>query len=110
MKTPAQSLAIRNAQVVLSSGIADVDVGILAGRIVEIARPLTGTYHAEIDARGLTALPGVIDTQVHFREPGLEHKEDLASGSLAAIAGGVTTFFEMPNTKPNTTTREALLD
>ncbi len=108
MNTP--SLAIRNAQVVLPTGITATDIGIRDGKIVELARPLTGTYQASIDARGLTALPGVIDTQVHFREPGLEHKEDLASGSLAAIAGGVTTFFEMPNTKPNTTTRELLLD
>ena len=104
------SLAIRNAQVVLPSGVVQIDIGIAGGRIVELARSLAGTYATQIDARGLTALPGVIDTQVHFREPGLEHKEDLASGSLAAIAGGVTTFFEMPNTKPNTTTREALLD
>ena len=63
-----------------------------------------------LDAKGLTVLPGVIDTQVHFREPGNEHKEDLQSGSLAAVMGGVTALFEMPNTKPPTTTAEAIAD
>jgi dihydroorotase-like cyclic amidohydrolase len=55
-----------------------------------------------IDATGLDVLPGVIDSQVHFREPGLEHKEDLESGSRAAVLGGITAVFEMPNTNPNT--------
>ncbi len=110
MSTNTASLAIRNAQVVLPSGTVFTDIGVRDGTIVELAQPLTGQYAEQLDARGLTALPGVIDTQVHFREPGLEHKEDLATGSLAAIAGGVTTFFEMPNTKPNTTTRALLLD
>jgi dihydroorotase len=63
-----------------------------------------------IDAAGLHVLPGVIDSQVHFREPGLEHKEDLETGSLAAVAGGVTAVFEMPNTKPLTTSAETLAD
>lgn len=63
-----------------------------------------------IDAKGLTILPGVIDTQVHFREPGNEHKEDLQSGSLAAVMGGVTAVFEMPNTAPPTTTIKAIAD
>ncbi|MEW6071282.1 MAG: dihydroorotase [Planctomycetota bacterium] len=63
-----------------------------------------------VEAAGLLVLPGGIDTQVHFREPGLEHKEDLASGSLAAVAGGITSFCEMPNTKPPTTTPERLAD
>ena len=63
-----------------------------------------------IDAAGLHVLPGVIDTQVHFREPGLEHKEDLETGSRAAVAGGVTAVFEMPNTKPLTTSAETLAD
>ncbi len=110
MSTQSTSLAIHNAQVVLPTGVVATDIGIQNGKIVELCRPLGGTYAESLDARGLTALPGVIDTQVHFREPGLEHKEDLASGSLAAIAGGVTTFFDMPNTKPNTTTRALLLD
>src|SRR5262249_16923182 len=63
-----------------------------------------------IDATGLHVLPGVIDTQVHFREPGLTHKEDLESGSRSAVLGGVTAVFEMPNTKPATTNAQALAD
>ena len=63
-----------------------------------------------IDCRGLHVLPGVIDTQVHFREPGLTHKEDLETGSRGAVLGGVTAVFEMPNTDPLTTTAEALAD
>jgi dihydroorotase len=69
-----------------------------------------GSAAVPIDATGLTILPGVIDTQVHFREPGLEHKEDLESGSRAAVLGGVTALFEMPNTNPLTDTVEALDD
>ena len=63
-----------------------------------------------IDCRGLHVLPGVIDSQVHFREPGLEHKEDLETGSRAAVLGGVTAVFEMPNTNPLTTSEAALAD
>src|SRR5215204_6173939 len=63
-----------------------------------------------VDCRGLHVLPGVIDTQVHFREPGLDHKEDLESGSRAAVLGGVTAVFEMPNTDPRTTSADALAD
>ncbi len=105
-----ESLAITGAQIVLPDGVRRADLGIREGRIVELDLPLRGIYAQTLDATGLHALPGLIDTQVHFREPGLEHKEDLASGSLAAAAGGVTTFFEMPNTKPPTTTRETFDD
>ena len=63
-----------------------------------------------IDAKGLHILPGVIDTQVHLREPGMEHKEDLATGTKAAVLGGVTAVFEMPNTRPNTVTQADLED
>jgi dihydroorotase len=74
-------------------------------------RNLSASSAAEVvDAKGLHVLPGVIDTQVHFREPGLEHKEDLETGSRAAVLGGVTAVFEMPNTKPLTTSAEALAD
>lgn len=90
--------------------IEQADIGVKDGRIATIGA-LTGEPAVEaIDIRGLHVMPGIIDTQVHFREPGLEHKEDLSSGSLAALYGGVTTFFEMPNTKPNTTTAETLSD
>src|SRR4029079_13935406 len=63
-----------------------------------------------VDCRGLHVLPGVVDSHVHLREPGLTHKEDLESGSLAAVMGGVTAVFEMPNTNPLTTSEQALAD
>lgn len=85
-----------------------VDVGIADGRIAGLGDFAQADAEATVDATGLHVIPGVIDTQVHFREPGMEHKEDLESGTRAAIVGGVTTVFEMPNTRPATTTREAL--
>lgn len=103
-------LLIRGGIVATPNGIAQADVGVIGGRIAAIG-PLTNAKAAEIfEAKGLHVLPGVMDTQVHFREPGNEHKEDLASGSLAAILGGVTSVFEMPNTSPPTTTAEAIQD
>lgn len=92
------------------AGLVETDLGIRDGRIVALGglRPSVAERH--VDCHGLTILPGVIDTQVHFREPGLEHKEDLASGTLSAVAGGVTSVFEMPNTKPLTTTADRLAD
>ena len=80
------------------------------GRIAAIGDIAEGRAGEIIDAAGLHILPGVIDSQVHFREPGLEHKEDLASGSRSAVLGGVTAVFEMPNTKPLTTSEAALAD
>ncbi|WP_420959965.1 dihydroorotase [Brucella sp. IR073] len=86
------------------------DVGIRDGRIAAIG-DLSGHDAGEIiDCTGLHILPGVVDSQVHFREPGLEHKEDLETGSRAAVLGGVTAVFEMPNTKPLTTSAETLAD
>ena len=103
-------LLIRGGVVATPNGIAPADVGVIGGRIAAIGS-LSGASAAEIfEARGLHVLPGVMDTQVHFREPGNEHKEDLATGSLAAILGGVTSVFEMPNTAPPTTTRVAIDD
>jgi dihydroorotase len=103
-------LLIRGGTVATPNGIVPADVGVIAGRIAAIGA-LDGAKAAQtFDARGLHVLPGVMDTQVHFREPGNAHKEDLASGSLAAILGGVTTVFEMPNTAPPTTTRAAIED
>jgi dihydroorotase len=78
------------------------------GRIAGIGSFAPEEAAETLDVKGLTVLPGVIDTQVHFREPGLEHKEDLESGSRAAAMGGVTAFFEMPNTSPSTLTAEDL--
>jgi len=92
----------------LPGGPAQVDVGVTGGRIVAIGH--VGDAGETIDCTGLDVLPGVIDSQVHFREPGLEAKEDLESGSRAAVLGGVTAVFEMPNTKPNTDTADAVND
>ena len=103
-------LIISGATVVNHDGTGVRDLGLAKGRIAAIG-DLNGCKAVEtLDAKGLHVLPGVIDSQVHFREPGLEHKEDLETGSRAAVAGGVTAVFEMPNTKPLTTTAETLAD
>jgi dihydroorotase len=103
-------LILRGGQVFSPGGLLETDVGVRDGRIVRIGQIAPEQGGELFDARGLTVLPGVIDTQVHFREPGNEHKEDLATGSAAAVAGGVTAVFEMPNTSPSTTTAEAMED
>lgn len=92
------------------AGPERVDIGVRAGRTVALGDLQQAAAGERVDCTGLMVLPGVIDTQVHFREPGLEHKEDLASGSLAAVKGGVTAVFEMPNTKPSTCTADAIAD
>jgi dihydroorotase len=103
-------LIVKGGEVVSHSGRAFADIGVRGGRIAHIGA-LSGAQAGEVfDASGLTVLPGVIDTQVHFREPGLTHKEDFESGSRAAALGGVTAVFEMPNTDPPTTTAEAITD
>ncbi len=94
----------------LPDGPREADIGVRAGRVAAILRRGEGRAETVHDCRGLTILPGLIDTQVHFREPGLEHKEDLESGSRAAVLGGVTAVFEMPNTSPLTDTAAALDD
>jgi dihydroorotase len=98
-------LILKGATVVNHDGAFVRDIAVKDGRIVD-----AGNAAKVIDCKGLHILPGVIDSQVHFREPGLEHKEDLESGSRAAVMGGVTAVFEMPNTKPTTTTAERLAD
>ncbi|HRF60728.1 MAG TPA: dihydroorotase [Fimbriimonadaceae bacterium] len=103
-------LLIRNGSIVSGDGRREADIAIRDGSIAAIGELSNLEAHEVIDASGLHVLPGAIDTQVHFREPGLTHKEDLESGTRAAIMGGVTTVFEMPNTDPPTTTREALED
>jgi dihydroorotase len=103
-------LVLRGGTVVNHDGEALRDVAINAGRIVAIG-DVSGYAPAQIiECQGLHILPGVIDSQVHFREPGAEHKEDLETGSRAAVLGGVTGVFEMPNTNPLTTTAAALAD
>ncbi|NIX76774.1 dihydroorotase [Microvirga terricola] len=103
-------LILKGGVVVNHDGRAERDVGVRGGSIAAIGDLSRASAGREIDCRGLHILPGVIDTQVHFREPGLDHKEDLESGSRAAVMGGVTTVFEMPNTNPQTTSAETLAD
>ncbi|NEO28175.1 MAG: amidohydrolase family protein, partial [Kamptonema sp. SIO4C4] len=105
---------IRQAHILLPDGEMLLgDVLIKNGKIRDIASFIDTEIDDEgkvIDAEGLTLLPGVLDPQVHFREPGLEHKEDLFTATCACAKGGVTSFLEMPNTKPLTTTQSALND
>jgi len=103
-------LIIRGGTVVTPGGPIHANVGVVDGRIAAIGTLARAGAAATVDAAGLHVLPGVIDTQVHFREPGLEHKEDLSTGTAAAAMGGVTAIFEMPNTKPSTTTAAELTD
>ncbi|MBA3710694.1 MAG: dihydroorotase, partial [Planctomycetes bacterium] len=103
-------LVIAGGTVVSHSGRAEADIGIRNGRFAAIGDLRDRATRETIVARGLHVLPGVIDSQVHFREPGLEHKEDLASGTAGAALGGVVALFEMPNTKPSMTTAEGLAD
>ncbi|WP_017293069.1 dihydroorotase [Geminocystis herdmanii] len=103
------NLLIRNAEILLPDGNLFLgDLSIKDGKIAEIGTQLQDDSAQIIDATGLTLLPGVIDPQVHFREPGLEYKEDLFTASCACAKGGVTSFLEMPNTRPLTTTQERL--
>lgn len=101
---------IKGGTVVNHDGIGQRDIGIVGGRIAAIGRLDPAGAAELVDASDLHVLPGVIDTQVHFREPGLEQKEDLETGSRAAVVGGVTAVFEMPNTKPLTTSADTLSD
>ena len=103
-------LLVRGGEVFTPSGVQRVDLGVQAGRITAIGDLTTSGAAQVLDATGLTVLPGVIDSQVHFREPGLEHKEDIFHGTKAAVKGGVTSIFEMPNTSPLTLTRTELDD
>ena len=100
----------KNGTIVNQDGRHRADIGIRGGLIAALGDLGADAADSVTDCTGLHLLPGVIDTQVHFREPGLEHKEDLATGSLSAVMGGVTAVFEMPNTNPLTTTREAFAD
>jgi dihydroorotase len=101
-------LVFKGGTLVNQAGEGIADIGVIDGRIAAIGDIAEGLAGETVNAQGLHILPGVIDTQVHFREPGMEHKEDLESGSRAAVLGGVTAVFEMPNTKPPTTSGEAL--
>lgn len=103
-------LILKGGTLVNHDGIGARDLAIHEGRIVGLGNLSEFSAAATLDCKGLHILPGVIDSQVHLREPGLEHKEDLESGGRAAVKGGVTSVFEMPNTKPLTVTEAALAD
>jgi dihydroorotase len=102
------TILIKNAQVVNEGTITNQDILIKNGRIQRIAPTIDVKANQEIDATGLFAMPGIIDDQVHFREPGLTHKANIYTESRAAVAGGVTSYMEMPNTNPATLTQELL--
>ena len=103
-------LVLSGGTVVNQDGAHRTDLGIRGGRVAAIGDLTQAATAERQDCTGLHLLPGVIDTQVHFREPGLDHKEDLESGSRAAVMGGVSAVFEMPNTNPLTTDAAALAD
>jgi dihydroorotase len=103
-------LILKGGTVVNHDGEGVRDLGVSAGRFAAIGDLSRASAGEVIDCRGLHLLPGVIDSHVHFREPGLTHKEDLESGSRSAVLGGVTAVFEMPNTDPTTTGADALAD
>jgi dihydroorotase len=104
------TILIKAASLVNEGQIFIADVLIKDGFIEKIAPSISQSADLEINAEGLHLLPGMIDDQVHFREPGLTHKADIFSESMAAVAGGITSFMEMPNTVPNTLTQELLQD
>lgn len=108
--TEPYDLVIGGAQAVLPTGLSEVHVACRDGRIAEICSADAPLPNARltIDGRGRWLLPGIIDTQVHFREPGTPHKEDLETGTTAAVLGGVTCIFDMPNTQPPIVSRAAL--
>ena len=99
-----QTLLIRQAKVVNEQQIKTLDILVEGSFIAEIATHIESSADTEIHAEGKILLPGLIDDQVHFREPGLTHKGSIETESRAAVAGGITSFFEMPNTNPQTTT------
>ena len=103
-------LVLLSGEVATPGGIVGIDVGVSGGRIAALGDLSRADAAETVECKGLHVLPGVIDTQVHFREPGLEHKEDLETGTRGAVAGGVTAVFEMPNTNPLTTSAETLAD
>lgn len=110
MSATTYDVILTGGTVVNHDGEGIRDIGIVGGRIREIGDLSLVSAGERIECRGLHLLPGVVDSQVHFREPGLEHKEDLQSGSRAAVLGGVTAVFEMPNTRPLTTSEATLAD
>ena len=103
-------LVLSGGTLVNQAGVGPGDIGVRDGTVVALGALGQAAAGRVLDCTGLHILPGVIDTQVHFREPGATHKEDLETGSRAAVMGGVTAVFEMPNTTPLTTDADALAD
>src|SRR5216684_8827610 len=101
---------LKGGPVVNQDGEGARDIGIANGRIAELGALSQASAAEVVDCKGLHILPGVMDTQVHFREPGLTHKEDLETGSRSAVMGGVTSVFEMPNTDPLTVSEQTFAD
>lgn len=110
MTAPALDLLLRGGNLLTSAGVTRADIGVRDGKIVALGDLELERAALTVKAEHLHIMAGAIDTQVHFREPGLEHKEDLATGTAAAIAGGVTSVLEMPNTQPPTLDAAALAD
>ena len=102
------SVLLKQVDFVSPEGIKKGDILVENGKIIEIEPVINKEAELVINERGVTVLPGCIDPHVHFREPGATHKEDIQSGSKAAAAGGVTSFFEMPNTNPAATTNAVI--
>lgn len=103
-----KSILIKNVQIVNRGTMTSGDIYIRNGRLEQVGGIINRAAAIELDGSGLHALPGIIDDQVHFREPGLTHKADLYTEPRAAVAGGVTSYMEMPNTKPTATTQDLL--
>ena len=101
-------IVLKNCTIVNENKIFESDIGIKDQRIAKIATSISDEAKKTLDLSGKTVIPGVIDDQVHFREPGLTHKGEIATESRAALAGGITSYFEMPNVNPTTTTNELL--
>ena len=101
-------LILKNGTLVNEGKIFESDIAIKGNRIEKIAASIDAESKNVVDLNGKYVIPGLIDDQVHFREPGLTHKGEIATESKAGLAGGVTSFFEMPNVNPTTTTNENL--
>jgi Dihydroorotase and related cyclic amidohydrolases len=97
-------LIVKNGSCYIDKNLKEQDIAVKDGKIIEIGK-ITSDTKETFDAKNLTVLPGCIDTQTHFREPGSTDTEDLNSGSRAAIVGGITGVFEMPNTNPPTSNK-----
>src|SRR5258706_13341588 len=110
MMSQSFDVILKSGTVVNQDGEGVRDIAVSNGRIAAIGALGQASAAEVIDCKGLHILPGVIDTQVHFREPGQTHKEDLETGSRSAVMGGVTAVFEMPNTDPLTVSEQTFAD